>query len=145
MIRIMKKNLMINYLIVPITLAVTAIVTVILAICKQGWVYYLIGSMTALLNHGLMVKQSFQLERYAKLDPEGTTLKPKRTVAIWYLLRVLVFVGVFVAIAFKAELGKDPQGIWYFITAFGGYMTLKVILISLLLISGIFSKRKVDE
>lgn len=128
------RNLKIEYLIVPITLAVGGIVTAILAATHQGWSYYLIGLMTALLNHGLLVKQSFQIERNAKLDPEGKQLKPKRTMMLWYFLRVLVFVGVFVSIAFKADLKNNSQGVWYFLTAFGGYMTLKAVLIVLVLI-----------
>ncbi len=127
-------SLKISYLIAPITMIIVVIVTIILAVCKQGWEYYLIGSLVGLMNHGLMVKQAARIERFAKLDPEGKTLKPKRTAALWYFLRVLVFVGVFVSLAFKADLKNNSQGIWYLVTAFGGYLTLKVVLIICLLI-----------
>lgn len=122
-------SLKVSYLIVPITLLLATVITVILAVCGQGWYYYLIGALVGLMNHGLLVKQTARIERFAKLDPEGKTLKPKRTVALWYGLRVLVFVGVFVALAFKADLKNDSQGIWYIITALGGYLTLKLVLI----------------
>ena len=133
-------NLKANYLVVPITLLVSIVVTIILAICKLGWVYYLIGTMTALLNHGLLVKQTFRIERYAKLDPEGKTLNPKKTVALWSFLRALVFVGVFVSLAFKADITNDKNAIWLIITAFLGYMTLKVVLIVCFLV---FREKKV--
>lgn len=127
-------NLKVSYLIAPITMIVVTIVTIILAICKQGWDYYLIGALVGLMNHGLLVKQSARIERYAKIDPDGKTLNPKKTTIIWYFLRVLVFVGVFVALAFKANINKDLNGIWYIITALGGYLTLKVVLIICLII-----------
>lgn len=127
-------SLRISYLIVPITIVITAVITIVLAVCGQGWYYYLIGALVGLLNHGLMVKQAARIERFANLDPEGKTLKPKRTAALWYFLRVLVFVGVFAVLAFRADLKNDPQGIWYIITALGGYLTLKVVLIICLII-----------
>ena len=86
-----------NLLAVPITLAFVALGTIILAILKFGWVYFLIGALVGLMNHGLMLKQSYRITRYAELDPEGKTLNPKKTALIWYLMRVLVFVAVFVA------------------------------------------------
>ncbi len=129
-----------NYLVVPITLLVATIVTIVLAICKLGWNYYLVGTMTALLNHGLLVKQSFRIERFAKLDPEGTTLKPKRTVALWSLLRVIVFIAVFVSLAFKVDLANNKDGIWLLITAFAGFLTLKLVLIVCFLV---FREKKV--
>lgn len=118
-----------NYFIVPITLIVAIITTIILAVLKLGWTYYLVGVMTSLLNYGLLVKQTFRIERYAKLDPEGKTLNPKKTVAIWSFLRILVFVGVFISLAFKSDIINNKEAIWLLITAFAGYLTLKVVLV----------------
>ena len=134
-------SLKVNYLIVPITILLATIITIILAVCGQGWYYYLIGALVGLMNHGLMVKQAARIERFAKLDPEGKTLKPKRTAILWYFLRVLVFVGVFIVLVVKADLKNNPQGVWYIITALGGYLTLKAVLIVCL----IFCRGKVKE
>ena len=130
-----------NYLVVPVALGVVTIVTIILAIVKFGWYYYLIGALVGLMNHGLLLKQSYRIERYAKLDPEGKTLNPKRTALIWFLLRVLVLAAVFAALIYKATPWTDSNGIWYIILAVIGYTTIKVIFIIFLLIS----KRKVIE
>lgn len=127
-------NVKINYLVVPITIAIATIITIILAATQQGWYYYLIGVLTALLNHGLRVKQNARLVRFAKLDPTGETLKPKRTAILWYLLRVVVFAGIFIVLIFKAEPWTNPQGIYYIITGLGGYATLTVALIITVLI-----------
>lgn len=134
-------SLKISYLIVPISIVLVAIITIILAICGQGWYYYLLGALAGLLNHGLLVKQTARIERFAKLDPEGKTLNPKKTALLWYFLRVLVFVGVFVALAFKANIAEDKNGIWLIVTALGGYLTIKVVMIICLLIS----REKVKE
>ena len=88
---------------VPITLLVVITITIILAVLKFGWVYFLIGSLVGLMNHGLMLKQSYRIQRYAELDPEGKTLNPKKTALIWYLLRILVFAGVLIALVCKAD------------------------------------------
>ncbi len=130
-----------NYLVVPVALGVVTIVTIILAIVKFGWYYYLIGALVGLMNHGLLLKQSYRIERYAKLDPEGKTLNPKRTALIWFLLRVLVLAAVFAALIYKATPWTDSNGIWYIILAVIGYTTIKVIFIIFLLIS----KKKVIE
>ena len=130
-----------NYLVVPVALGVVTIVTIILAIVKFGWYYYLIGALVGLMNHGLLLKQFYRIRRYAKLDPEGKTLNPKRTALIWFLLRVLVLAAVFAALIYKATPWTDSNGIWYIILAVIGYTTIKVIFIIFLLIS----KKKVIE
>lgn len=130
-----------NLLAVPITLVAVATVTIILAVLKFGWVYFLIGSLVGLMNHGLMLKQSYRMARYAELDPEGKTLNPKKTALVWYLLRVLVFVGVFVALVFKADIANDKMGIWYVVLALAGYLLCRIIFIIFLLIG----RKKVDK
>lgn len=130
-----------NLLAVPITLAFVALGTIILAILKFGWVYFLIGALVGLMNHGLMLKQSYRITRYAELDPEGKTLNPKKTALIWYLLRVLVFVAVFVALVFKADIANDKMGIWYVVLALAGYLLTRIVFIIFLIIG----RKKVDK
>ena len=130
-----------NLLAVPITLVAVTTVTVILAILRFGWVYFLIGALVGLMNHGLMLKQSYRIARYAELDPEGKTLNPKRTALVWYFLRVLVFVAVFVALVFKADIANDKMGIWYIVLALAGYLLCRIIFIIFLIIG----RKKVDK
>ena len=130
-----------NLLAVPITLVAVATGTIILAVVKFGWVYFLIGALVGLMNHGLMLKQSYRMARYAELDPEGKTLNPKKTALIWYLLRVLVFVGVFIALVFKADIKNDKMGIWYVVLALAGYLLTRIIFVIFLIIG----RQKVDK
>lgn len=130
-----------NLLAVPITLVAVATGTIILAVTKFGWVYFLIGALVGLMNHGLMLKQSYRMARYAELDPEGKTLNPKKTALIWYLLRVLVFVGVFIALVFKADIKNDKMGIWYVVLALAGYLLTRIIFVIFLIIG----RKKVDK
>ncbi len=126
---------------VPITLLVVITITIILAVLTSGWVYFLIGSLVGLMNHGLMLKQSYRIQRYAELDPEGKTLNPKKTALIWYLLRILVFAGVFIALVFKADIQNDKMGIWYVVLALAGYLVVRIIFIIFLIIG----RKKVDK
>ena len=130
-----------NLLTVPITLVLVATGTIILAVLKFGWVYFLIGALVGLMNHGLMLKQSYRITRYTELDPEGKTLNPKKTALIWYLLRVLVFVAVFVALVFKADIANDKMGIWYVVLALAGYLLTRIVFIIFLIIG----RKKVDK
>lgn len=126
-------KLKIDLLVVPITFVVAGIITIILAATGQKWDYYLIGTLVALMNHGLLVKQTARLTRMAKLDPEHKLYSPKKTVALWYFLRVLVFVSVFAVLVYKSNFRENSSAIWYIVTALGGYMTYKVIFIILAL------------
>ncbi len=130
-----------NLLAVPVTILSVSIVTIILAILQFGWVYFLIGALVGLMNHGLMLKQSYRIARYAELDPEGKTLNPKKTAVVWYFLRVLVFVAVFTSLVFKADIQNDKMGIWYILLALAGYILCKIIFLIFL----IFKRKKVDE
>lgn len=124
-----------NLLIVPITIIIVAIVTIILAVLKLGWYYYLVGALVGLMNHGMLVKQTARMTRYAQLDPKGETLKPKNVALIGLGLRFLIFIAVFVVLAYKADISTDKNNIWLIITAFLGYLTLKAVLIIFLIIN----------
>lgn len=135
----MKQN---NYLIVPISFLITGIVTIILAICKFGWYYYLIGSLVGVMCHALLVRQTYKMERYAKLDPEGTTLNPKRTALLGLGSRFILFIAVFLVLILKADIATNKSNIWFIVIAFLGYLTVKLVTIIVLLI---FSRKKVVE
>ena len=72
----MKKvsdDFKINVMVVPITLFIVIIVTLLLVFLTPKnydlWKFYLIGSLLGLMLHGMMVKENARLKRFNKLDP----------------------------------------------------------------------------
>ncbi len=132
----------ISLIVVPTTWVVAAIVTIVLWATKYDWMYYLIGICTGLLNFGLMMKTNRKIVRMSELYPDTAKIMAKRQTWIGVLLRILVFMGVFLAIFFK-EVYQNPkqEDMWNLVIAFGGYATIKVVLIIVYLIFG----RRVTE
>jgi len=133
-------KLKVDYYIVPASLLIGAIVTIILAICHLGWNYYLIGLFTSLLTHGMLIKQNYRLQKLALEDKEAITYNPRKIAFSGYALRLLVFVAVFGVIIykFKDNLKNNASLI---ITTLCGYLTLKIVLIFGYLIF----RKKVDK
>ena len=140
----MKKpiDLKISLFVVPITWVVAAIITIVLWATHYDWMYYLIGVCTGLLNFGLMMKMNRKIIRLSELYPDTAQVMAKRQAWIGVLLRILVFAGVFLAIFFKEVFqNEDESRAWHLVIAFGGYATVKVILVIVYLIF----RRKVSE
>ncbi len=137
-----KIDQKISLIVVPTTWVVAAIVTIVLWATKYDWMYYLIGICTGLLNFGLMMKTNRKIVRLSELYPDTAKIMAKRQAWIGVLLRILVFMGVFLAIFFK-EVYQNPkqEDMWNLVIAFGGYATIKVVLIIVYLIFG----RRVTE
>ncbi|MCI9181970.1 MAG: hypothetical protein HFG91_02940 [Acholeplasmatales bacterium] len=137
-----KIDQKISLIVVPTTWVVAAIVTIVLWATKYDWMYYLIGICTGLLNFGLMMKTNRKIVRMSELYPDTAKIMAKRQAWIGVLLRILVFMGVFLAIFFK-EVYQNPkqEDMWNLVIAFGGYATIKVVLIIVYLIFG----RRVTE
>ena len=137
-----KIDQKISLIVVPTTWVVAAIVTIVLWATKYDWMYYLIGICTGLLNFGLMMKTNRKIVRMSELYPDTAKIMAKRQAWIGVLLRILVFMGVFLAIFFK-EVYQNPkqEDAWYLVIAFGGHATIKVVLIIVYLIFG----RRVTE
>ena len=125
-----KIDQKISLIVVPTTWVVAAIVTIVLWATKYDWMYYLIGICTGLLNFGLMMKTNRKIVRMSELYPDTAKIMAKRQAWIGVLLRILVFMGVFLAIFFK-EVYQNPkqEDMWNLVIAFGGYATIKVVLI----------------
>ena len=131
----MTKEVKINMLVVIRTLILVTTITIILAVCGQNWKYYLIGGMLGLMCHGLMVKQDARIARFSRLDPEHQTFNPKKSAILWYLLRSTLVIATFVILAlllYKDGADKKTQLISMLI-ALGGYMTIKVVFLILLI------------
>ncbi len=137
-----KIDQKISLIVVPTTWVVAAIVTIVLWATKYDWMYYLIGICTGLLNFGLMMKTNRKIVRMSELYPDTAKIMAKRQAWIGVLLRILVFMGVFLAIFFK-EVYQNPkqEDMWNLVIAFGGNATIKVVLIIVYLIFG----RRVTE
>ena len=137
-----KIDQKISLIVVPTTWVVAAIVTIVLWATKYDWMYYLIGICTGLLNFGLMMKTNRKIVRMSELYPDTAKIMATRQAWIGVLLRILVFMGVFLAIFFK-EVYQNPkqEDMWNLVIAFGGYATIKVVLIIVYLIFG----RRVTE
>ena len=130
----MDRELKVKFLVVPISLLIITIVTVILAITTDsGWRYYLIGGALGLLTHGLLVKETARIARMAK-DP---LFNARKTAIAWFLIRMVVVIGVFVGVAFlaykDAASDKTKLAIDMVITL-SGYMTSKIVFIVSILI-----------
>lgn len=89
-----------------------------------------------------MMKTNRKIVRMSELYPDTAKIMAKRQAWIGVLLRILVFMGVFLAIFFK-EVYQNPkqEDMWNLVIAFGGYATIKVVLIIVYLIFG----RRVTE
>lgn len=135
----MKKpiDLKISLFVVPTTWIVAAIVTIVLWATHYDWMYYLIGVCTGLLNFGLMMKMNRRIIRLTELYPDTAQIMAKRQAWIGMLLRILVFAGVFLAIFFKEVFqNPDESRAWNLVIAFGGYATVKFVLVVIYLIFG---------
>ena len=130
-----------KYLVIPITLAIVAIVTIILAIVGIGWYYYLLGALVGVMCHALLIRQNTKLQHYAELDPEGKKLKPKSLAVSGLLSRFGLFIAVFLVLVYKASVQTEHNMIVLVLIAFAGYLTLKAILIITLLLD----RKKVEN
>ncbi len=142
----MPKELKIKYLVVPISILLIAIVTVILAVTtKNGWRYYLIGGALGLLTHGLMIKETARVARMAK-DP---LFNGRKSAILWFLVRMLVVAGVFVGVAFvsKEDLNNPDKTnlVIDLVITLAGYMTVKIVfIISVLILKKIEKKEDLE-
>ena len=135
------KNLKANFWVVPITLLVTTIISLILGFCGQNWKFYLIGSLLGLMNHSIMIKQNARITRFSKLDPDHLTFNPKKSALLWYLLRSVLFLGVFISLIFLSDIKNNHQAIWDIVIALGGYLVMKIIFVLCLVF---FKEEKVE-
>ena len=132
----MTRDQKINFIVVPITILIVGIVSLVLFLVAKHdvyWKYYLIGGLLGLMCHGLMIKQNARIARMSKLDPTETVFHPKKSAMLWYALRFVLVVTVLVVLGFLAP--KDPREkfVISMLSALGGYLTLKIIFLIILL------------
>lgn len=137
------KNLKSSYLTIPIALVVVLIVTILLVVFQQNWKYYLIGAMLGCLTHGMMLKQSQRIERFAKLDPEGKLFNARKSSLLWMLARFVLIGVVFAAMIVLAYQKSDSDRSYTAISAvlaLSGYLTIKIAFV----IALVFFREKVE-
>ncbi len=128
------KNLKANLYVTPITILVGGIVTLVLYLAKQAWTYYLIMIMVGLLCHGLFIKQSNRITNMIKLDPEGKTFNPQKETIKGYVIRMSLFVVIFLCLVFKADIKNNSNGLFDCLLAGLGYLTYRIIFLICILI-----------
>lgn len=139
-----QSNQKINLLVVPISWVIAAIVAIVLGVCGYEWLYYLIGVCTGLLNFGIMVKNNRTMELLMQANPEQAEYAAKKHAWFGILLRLLVFFAVFMAIFFKEVYG-NPDNMWVLVIAFGGYATVKFVLIAVYVVYFLVGKKVKEE
>ena len=129
----MTREMLINFIIVPITLLLVLTVTIILLVATPKdfnlWRYYLIGSMLGLMTHGMMVKQNARIRRLSKADP---LFSPKKSARLWFMLRMFLVASILVISALLAKFVENSATdvlVLKLVLALCGYMTLKVVFI----------------
>ena len=133
-----SEDFKINVMVVPITLFIVIIVTLLLVFLTpksyELWKFYLIGSLLGLMLHGMMVKENARLKRFNKLDPEHKTFNPRKSAILWFLLRMLAFGAVFFTMGYISKDAKRIVLLVRLLTALGGYMTLKIVFLTICII-----------
>lgn len=117
------KNLKANLLVTPVSILIGGIVVLVLVLTKQAWSYYLIGLMVGLLNHGLFIKSSSKIANMIELDPKCEKFNPKKETRMNYLLRMAIFVVIFIALTIKADVKNNKEGLFWCLLTGLGYLT----------------------
>ena len=128
------KNLKANLFVTPICILVGGIITLVLALTKQAWSYYLVMLMVGLLNHGLFIKRTTKIANMMQLDPEAKTFNPQKESMVGYLIRMALFVVIFICLVVKADPKNNPDGLLSCLIGALGYLTYRFIFLICILI-----------
>ena len=118
----------------PITMGVGLIAVIIFLITKLPWSYYLIGLVTGLLSHGLLIKMNRRVERNLEKDPECKIYNPTVAIRLGSLLRITLVVIIVIAVIFKVDLPNNKDRFIDVIFTLIGYLTYRVVFIICLLV-----------
>jgi len=69
-----------------------------------------------------------------KLDPEGKTFNPQKETIKGYVIRMALFVVIFVCLVFKADIKNNSEGLLNCLFAGLGYLTYRIIFLICILI-----------
>lgn len=128
------KNLKANLYVTPISIILGGIVILILVLTKQSWLYYLLGLLVGILNHGIFIRYSNKIANMMELDPKCERFNPKKESRIGYLIRMAIFVVIFLALVFKADVKNNPNGLFMCLFAGLGYLTHRLTFLICILI-----------
>lgn len=122
-----------NRFFVPINLLISLIVTTVLYFCNLEFVYFLFGTILALITHALMVIQNNSFFNNMKYEQTRVTFHPKKTAFLWYLLRLVIVIGYLVLMVFLSNIMTSDDRLVIIITFVSGYLTVKLLFILTLL------------
>ena len=118
---------------IPINLLISLVVTTVLYFCNLEFIYFLFGTILALITHALMVLQNNDFFEILKAEETRLTFHPKKTAILWYLLRVLIIIGYLVLMVFLSDIMHSNDRLVIIITFVAGYLTVKILFILTLL------------
>ncbi len=122
-----------NRFFVPINLLISLIVTTVLYFCNLEFIYFLFGTILALITHALMVIQNNSFFNNMKYEQTRVTFHPKKTAFLWYLLRLVIVIGYLVLMVFLSNIMTSDDRLVIIITFVSGYLTVKLLFILTLL------------
>ena len=114
---------------VPISLIISAVVMTILYFCKLEFIYYLFGSIVAIITHMLMIVQNRSMYNTVSTSIGRATFHPKKSSILWYILRLVIAFGLIFLILFLANIGNNPNALQIVILLLSGYLTIKISFI----------------
>ena len=118
---------------VPIAVVISAIVMTILYFCNLHFIYYLFGSLLAIITHVLMVIQNRSMYNTISTRFGRETFHPKKSSILWYILRIVVALGLIVGIFFLGDVRNSPDSLQIVILFLSGYLTVKLLFIFFLI------------
>ena len=110
------------------------VVTVILALLKLEWYYFLVGIAVAAITHIIMIIQNKNIYNVSQSELDLATFKPTVSSIIWFIIKGIIIGSVTILIVLLDDLYVDPNPIRKLFIYIGGYLLIKVLfIISILL------------
>ena len=114
---------------IPINLLISLVVTTVLYFCNLEFVYFLFGTILALITHALMVLQNDSFYQIVKTEVVRSTIHPKKSAILWYLLRIVIIIGYLVLMIFTSDFMHSDNRLVITITFISGYLIVKLLFI----------------
>lgn len=122
-----------NRFFVPIAVIISAIVMTILYFCNLHFIYYLFGSLIAIITHVLMTIQNRSMYNTISTKYGRETFHPKKSSILWYVLRIVIALGLIAGIFFLGDIKNSPDKLQIVILFLSGYLTIKMLFIFFLI------------
>ena len=114
---------------IPINLLISLVVITVLYFLNIEFIYFLLGTILALITHALMVIQNDSFYQIIKTEVGRSTIHPKKSAILWYLLRVVIIIGYLVLMIFASDFMHSDNRLVITITFISGYLVVKLLFI----------------